>query len=280
MAIEKKTDEQSKAIAIRKNVAMPIQSISDIQSVGAAIAQSGMFGINNAGAGLVVAMTCHSQGISLLEFSRTYHIVNGKPSMRADAMLAEYRKHGGKYVIVENSVNRAAAKFTFEGQEYLGEFTMDDAKATGDCMDKGAMKYNWSHRPADMLWARMVSRSVRRLCPEIVAGVYTPEEVEDFRGSDNAKPVQAISIEDARARQAGAAVAPSVMVSVHATEPETTDAVIVDDSGVLEIDPVTGCRFEDMSNEDLQDSWNDQRITDSHREVIAKIVEARKAVQA
>lgn len=141
---------------------LPIAAVSDLQIVGNAIAQSGMFGSNNPGAGLVVAATCHSQGISLIEFIRTYHIVNGKPSMRADAMLAEFRKRGGKYAIIENSVNRAAAKFTFEGQEYNGEFSMEDAKRTGDCFDKGQLKHNWQHRPEDMLWARMVSRAVRR----------------------------------------------------------------------------------------------------------------------
>lgn len=31
-----------------------------------------------------------------------------------------------------------------------------------------------------MLWARVTSDGVRALCPEIVAGVYTPEEIADF----------------------------------------------------------------------------------------------------
>ena len=85
--------------------------------------------------------------------------------MRADAMLAEFRNRGGKYKIVENSQTRAAAEVEFEGQKLPFEFTMEDAKRTGDCFkgDGKTLKLTWQKRPDDMLWARMVSRMVRRL---------------------------------------------------------------------------------------------------------------------
>jgi hypothetical protein len=104
--------------------------------------------------------------------------------MRADAMLAEFRKAGGRYKILENSQTRAAAEFTFEGQVLAFEFSIEDARRTGDCLaGDGRVKTIWQKRPEDMLWARMVSRAVRRLCPEINAGVYAPEEVSDFGGA-------------------------------------------------------------------------------------------------
>ena len=156
--------------------------MTDLVRAGELLAQSGMFGISNAGAGFVVAATCHQQGISLMEFQRTYHIVNGKPSMRADAMLAELRKRGGKHRIIDNTVNRAAIEIEFEGQKLKFEFTIEDARRTGDCFEKDGktLKHTWAKRPDDMLWARCVSRAVRRICPEIVSGLYTPEEVADF----------------------------------------------------------------------------------------------------
>ena len=182
---------------------LPIERMADLEAVGNAIAQSGMFGVRNAASGLVVAATCHQQGITLMEFQRTYHIVEGRPSMRADAMLAEFRKLGGKVQITENSVTRAAAVFSFEGQKYDWEYTIDDAKRTGDALKgDGTVKQMWQKRPDDMLWARLVSRSIRKLAPEICSGLYTPEEVADF---DDQKPgrnrePQPIDIDDAISR--------------------------------------------------------------------------------
>ncbi len=177
----KETRESTELVTVNRN-ALPANNLADLATAGQLLAQSGMFGVNNAAAGFVVAATCYQQGISLMEFHRTYHIVEGRPSMRADAMLAEFRKRGGKYKIVENSQTRAAAEVEFEGQKLPFEFTMEDAKRTGDCFkgDGKTLKLTWQKRPDDMLWARMVSRMVRRLCPEINAGLYSPEEVQEF----------------------------------------------------------------------------------------------------
>ena len=67
---------------------LPVKSMNDLAKIGQMIAQSGMAGASNEGQGLIVAMTCHQQGITPLEFIRTYHIIDGKPSMKADAMAA------------------------------------------------------------------------------------------------------------------------------------------------------------------------------------------------
>ena len=162
---------------------LPIKAMADLHAIGECIAQSGMFGVKNAASGLIVAATCYQQGLTLMEFQRTYHIIDGRPSMKADAMLAEFRRAGGRYKITENSATRAAAEFSFEGNTYPAEFTIEDAMQTGDCYEgkSDKVKYTWQKRPADMLWARLVSRAVRRLAPEIVAGIYTPEEVSDMR---------------------------------------------------------------------------------------------------
>ncbi len=254
----KAEQKETASVVLRKNTPMPIATIADMQAVGTAIAQSGMFGITNAGAGLVIAMTCHSQNISLLEFARTYHIINGRPSMRSDAMLAEFRKRGGKYVIAENSVTRAAADFEFEGQKFSGAYTMEDAERSGDCFDKDGktLKHNWLHRAENMLWARMVSRTVRILCPEIVAGIYTPEEVEDFHGPDNARVVRPIPVAEATERAASVVLEPEVI-------PDFTKH------------PALNVNFETLTNEDLKNAWDDPCITEDHRKAISAVVEAR-----
>lgn len=183
---------------VKLDRALPITSMADLSAMGQLLAQSGMFGINNPAAGFVLAATCHSEGISPLEFKRTYHIIDGTPSMRADAMLAGYRTRGGKYKIIEISNIRAAADFEFEKQKIQFEFTMDEAKRSGICFkgDGKTLKANWSRSPKNMLWARMASNAVRFLCPEIVAGSYTPEEIEDMRTEPDGETSEPVAIEN------------------------------------------------------------------------------------
>jgi hypothetical protein len=165
-----------------ENVPMPISSVADIERMGEQICKSGMFGIKNPAQGAVVVATCHSQNITIMDFFRTYHLFeDGRPSMRADAMGAEFRRRGGKYKIVERTPARAAAEFTFEGQTMLFEHTIEMAERMGETRKKGGdLKDNWKNRPENMLWARMISNAIRVMCPEVCAGLYTPEEVSDF----------------------------------------------------------------------------------------------------
>jgi hypothetical protein len=128
--------------------------------------------------------------------------------------LAEFRKAGGKHRIIENSVTRAAVELTIDGQSVEFSYDMEDAKRTGDCFksDGKTLKHTWQKRPEDMLWARVISRGVRRMRPEIVAGLYTPEEVADFEPErGNGAPV-AIAPEEAarRAKPIDATVTPFV----------------------------------------------------------------------
>lgn len=136
-----------------------------------------------------VALTCLCEGITPHEYARTYHNIQGKSSMRADAMLAIFRtKYGGKHRIIERSATRAAIELVnAEGDVYAAEFTWADAEASrwpwkdADNHGKG-LKDNWS-TPTDqknMLWARLVSDSIRAFQPEVVAGIYTPEEIGDL----------------------------------------------------------------------------------------------------
>lgn len=245
---------------------MPVRQMSDLETIGSAIAKSGMFGVKNEAGGIVIAATCHQQGITLMDYHRTYHTIDGKPSMKADAMLAAFRKQGGKYTIVENSTSRAAATFTFEGAKYDFEYTIEDAKRTGDCLKgDGKMKDIWTKRPEDMLWARMVSRAIRRLAPEINAGLYTPEEVSDFDSTTTT--VEVLPAE-------------AVTQRVQAQKPKPKPAPRVEDNPDLcpigdgEWYGKPWSEFDSVSLTQAFGSTND-KITDDHKHQIAVILEAR-----
>jgi hypothetical protein len=114
-----------------------------------------------------------------LEISRTFNVVKGKLSMKADAMLAGFRERGGKHFVIERSAKRAAARFVYDGNDVTEEYTIEDARREGLA---GSPQYQL--RPKNMLWARLVSNTVRFLAPEVVHGLYTPEEVEVMGSED------------------------------------------------------------------------------------------------
>ena len=159
-----------------------------VERMGAAIAKSQMFGCKNLDQGKVLAMACLAEGENPLTIARRYHIIDGNLSMRYDAMLAEFRRRGGKYEVLTRSNEEAEIKLVLDGQEHKESLTWEEAQKEPYVRDsKGGLKKNWRTPRArrQMLWARVVSEAVRVMCPEIVAGVYEPVELEaEGGGSD------------------------------------------------------------------------------------------------
>jgi hypothetical protein len=180
---------------VKSNAAIaPIANMSEFLSLAQEFEKSGMFGCTQPGQGAVLLSTCMTDRISPIEFIRTYHLIEGKPSMRADAMLAKFVQQGGRYKILEFSENKAAGVFSLGDNEVTMSMTMQEAEAAGLTKSKaGKVKDNWRSFPRQMLWARVVSTAIRLVAPQIVAGIYTPEEVQDF----DSKPIdtQAIRVE-------------------------------------------------------------------------------------
>jgi hypothetical protein len=159
----------------------PIANMSEFLSLAQEFEKSGMFGCTQPGQGAVLLSTCMTDRISPIEFIRTYHLIEGRPSMRADAMLAKFTQQGGKYKILSFTADKAEAVFFFGDNEITMSMTMKEAEAAGLTHSKaGKIKDNWKSFPRQMLWARVVSSAIRLVAPGIVAGVYTPEEVQDF----------------------------------------------------------------------------------------------------
>jgi hypothetical protein len=193
-----------------------------IETLGKAFQQSQLMGVTTPGDGQVLALTCMCEGITPLEFSRTYHIINGRPAMRADMMHAKFREAGGKveWKNVGDDGKRAEAVFSFGGQSLTVAFTIDDAvRMLGEKIKKPGS--NWASDPGAMLRARLISKAVRILAPEIVAGVYTPEDLAASQQQDQPQR----SATDLAARQAELDAAASQTPPDAA---ETTAAEIVD----------------------------------------------------
>jgi hypothetical protein len=72
----------------------------------------------------------------------------------------------------------------FDGQTLEIGYTIDDAKKVMGKDDKGKDRIdqpdsNWAKDRGAMLRARLITKAIRIIAPELIAGVYTPEELED-----------------------------------------------------------------------------------------------------
>ena len=154
---------------------VPLEEVRDIAQ---AVAKSGLFNeFKNTDAAFALMMLCQAEGLHPMQAVRRYHIIQGRPAMKADAMLAEFQLRGGRVKWVRCDHDAVEAEFTSPGTDGTTKVTwsMEDAKRAGL-----AGKDNWRGYTRQMLRARVISEGVRMTMPEVVCGIYSPEEVQDF----------------------------------------------------------------------------------------------------
>lgn len=154
-------------------IANPLEAVT---LFGEFIAASNMFGCDNEAQGRVFALACLCERKNPLEIAKTYHLIKGRLTMRADAMLAGFRAAGGRVKWIETTATNCRALWIYDGNEIEIGFSIEDAKRAELIKSGGG----WTKFPDAMLRARCISKAVRMLAPEIVCGTYTPEEAADF----------------------------------------------------------------------------------------------------
>lgn len=103
------------------------------------------------------------------------HVINGKVTLGVDLMVGAVRGSGlvESWSEVELDDGYQASATRTDGSSLTVSFTDKDAEAAGL---KGG---NWAKFRKDMMRARAVSRLCRRLFPDVLAGVYSQEEMQD-----------------------------------------------------------------------------------------------------
>jgi hypothetical protein len=227
---------------------MPDQ-LEAVKVLGTAIAKSRMFGCENVESGMVFATECMFRNLPPLSLAQRYYVIFGKLSMKAEAMLAGFEAEGGTYEVVARSPEIVSIKMTPPGGKatilalsweeaqrepfvYEGKEEAIVAKLLAGQKPPLKPKYATPRSRMQMLWARLVSDSVRFLCPRVVSGVYTPEE-----NSDIADDEAAHASGNGQSKPSAATVAQSASVVEQAAAPEKPSKEIV--SG-----PVVDAEFE------------------------------------
>ncbi len=183
------SENTSTALATREQSFSVYDRMGDpmaaVEKMGKWFAQSGLLGIKSQDQGAVVALTCMLEHITPLEFARTYDIIEGKPTMKAAAMRAEFQRRGGaftwhKMTPEECSATARHPRLCPEGMTL--SITLKELVESGVALDKDRkVKTNYRRSPRQMLVARVSAELVRLIDPEINAGHYAPEELDDDR---------------------------------------------------------------------------------------------------
>ena len=198
--------------------------------LGEWIARSGMFGCERVEQGSILAMQCLVERKAPLELAKHYHIIGGKLSLRADAMLALYRERGGKVQWLQFDDTAAKAKWAYDGNNVEIAYTADDAKRAGLLPARPGS--GWAKFPAEMLRARLISKAVRMLAPEVCTGTYTPEELEDSRPQPTQVLIGSVSPAPQTAPVAVTVAQAEVVEDVPTLTPQEAVQKLVDDQGI------------------------------------------------
>jgi len=81
-------------------------------------------------------------------------------------------------MVQEASAERCCMTMWRTDSEYrlTEEMTLEQAEKQGLTRSRNGTKDNWKNYPGDMLWARVLSRLARRVAPDVIGGLYTPED--------------------------------------------------------------------------------------------------------
>ena len=150
--------------------------VNDIQTMAHAVVKSGLFGMKTVEQATALMLIAQAEGYHPALAARDYHIIQGRPTLKAETMMARFQQQGGKveWNVLTNEEVTATFSHPMGGTATI-TWNMEMAKAA-----KLADKDNWKNYPRAMLRARVVSEGMRTVFPGVVLGVYTPEEVQDI----------------------------------------------------------------------------------------------------
>jgi 5'-3' exonuclease len=130
---------------------------------------------------LATVLAGRELGIHAMASLRAFHIIEGKPTLSAGAIVALIMKSGKAEYF--RPVERTAEKATFVTKrhgdpEVTMTFTIDEAKQAWSKDAAAFGKSAWGKHPADMCVARCSSKLARLVYPDVVFNLYAPEEFD------------------------------------------------------------------------------------------------------
>lgn len=140
------------------------------------LVKSRMFGIESVDQAMALMSIAQAEGRHPAIIARDFHIIKGRPSKKAEAMMRDFMESGGR--VEWHALDDSIADATFShptGGKVRISWDLKRAAQAGLTANE-----TWKKYPRAMLRSRTVSEGVRTVCPLATSGVYTPEEVRDM----------------------------------------------------------------------------------------------------
>ena len=135
--------------------------VADVERMAVAVAKSGLFGIKTAEQGVALMLIAQAEGLHPAIAARDYHVIQGRPALKTDAMMARFQQAGGKVEWKVYTDAEVTGVFSHpQGGSLTVTWTLEQAKRIGL-----AGKDNWKNYPRAMLRARCISEGIRSVYP-------------------------------------------------------------------------------------------------------------------
>jgi len=171
-------------LPVPRQAAAPI-SLDDIWKLAQSIAKSGLFGMKTPDQAMALMCIAQAEGRHPALAARDYHIIQGTPAKKAEAMLRDFLESGGRVEWHELDDKAADATFSHHAGGTV-RIRWDQARIAQAGLGSNPMHKKY---PRQMLRSRCVSEGVRTVYPMATSGFSVLEEIGEFGPQRQAEPI-------------------------------------------------------------------------------------------
>lgn len=178
-----------------------VTDMGTMQVFAKAVYESGWFKCKTGYAAMMVVDTMLAERLSAMEFLKRYWVTDTGPTLKNEYLLAEFNLNHGKSQMIACTPDRACIELK-KGRDkpQVFEFTWEEAQkekyiwtkeaVKGEVkkhlpdgtVNPAALKDNWAtpRGRAEMMWWRVVSFGLSKVCPEVTGGYPVYEESDEY----------------------------------------------------------------------------------------------------
>ena len=201
-------------------------SLVDIETMGEYMAKSKLFGVKTKEEAVSLMLLAQAYNIHPARAAVDFHVIEGKASKKAEAMLRDFIALGGIVQWRELLESSVTGHFEYRGMAATVQWNIAMATKAGL-----AQKDVWRKYPRSMLRNRVISEAIRLICPAAASGMYTDDEVRDMGTAE-------------RVEEGGATI-----------ENEITGSATVQDEGRLRTLIAAGEQLAQQGLDDFRNWW-------------------------
>lgn len=168
-----------KMVLVSHDTNLQPATLGELSTLAKHAAESAFFGAKTQSQALLLMMAGKDLGLSYTQSLRAFHVIEGRPALSADGMVAVClgRRDVCQYFRTVESDDRHAMVETHRVGDPAPRrtaFTFEEAQRAGLVKEKG----NWAKYPGRMCLARARSFLARDVYPDLLMGLYDPDELE------------------------------------------------------------------------------------------------------